>query len=258
MLNYQNVIGYNFVNSTMDEFVDHSVERINSNKKTVIVTANPEIITFANKNAWYEEVLRSADYIIPDGVGIVMASKLFKTPLKERLTGFDFMEELLNVSNKQKYSIYLLGTKPNVIDLTAQNIKERFPDIEIAGYHHGYFEAGGEDEKAILDKIRTEKPDIVLVGLGFPKQEKWIYDNIHQFDKGMFIGLGGCFNIWAGVTKRAPRLWRDLHLEWAYRIIKEPIRIKRALAIPVFIVKIFSKLTKKNIYKIKNNQNKNF
>lgn len=232
MLNYQKVIGYKFVNNKMNELVNEMRVRIEKNKKTFIVTANPEIIMYANNNSWYEKTLKDADYIIPDGIGIILASKLFQTPLKERLPGFELMEELLHLANQMEYSIYFLGTKPGVIELTVKEILKVYPKINVSGYHHGYFQ---EDECKIIEEIKGKKPDIVLVGLGYPKQEKWIAENLHQFDKGIFIGLGGCFNIWAGVTKRAPEVWRKSNLEWFYRIIKEPVRLRRAMAIPKFL-----------------------
>lgn len=219
----------------MEELVSEVHSRINHAQKTFIVTANPEIITYAQANPYYEKILKSSNYIIPDGVGIILASKILGQHLQERLTGFDLMSRLLEISNKKNYKIYLLGTKPDIIDMTASNIKKTFPHIEIAGFHHGYF----HNDQEIINEIKLSEPDIIFVGLGFPKQEKWISDNLHHFNKGLFIGIGGCLNIWAGVNKRAPKFMRDLNLEWLYRLIKEPTRSKRMLAIPIFLKRVF-------------------
>ncbi|ETI69155.1 WecB/TagA/CpsF family glycosyltransferase [Neobacillus vireti] len=235
MLKFKEVLGYHFVDSTMDELVGEVHSRIVQSQKTFIVTANPEIITFAQSNPSYDEVIKSSDYITPDGIGIVIASKILGRPLRERLAGFDLMLKLLELSDKEHYRVYLLGTKPNIIDLSASNIIKAFPNLEIVGFHHGYFQS---DEK-IIKEIQQKQPDLVFVGLGFPKQEKWISENLTHFTKGMFVGVGGCLNIWAGVTKRAPRFMVNLNLEWLYRLIKEPSRSKRMLAIPIFLKRVF-------------------
>ncbi|MDR4949948.1 WecB/TagA/CpsF family glycosyltransferase [Neobacillus cucumis] len=235
MLNFKEVVGYDFVDNTMDELVREVHSRIVLSQKTFIVTANPEIVTYAQSHTSYQHVLKSSDLIIPDGAGIILASKLLGKPLQERLTGFDLMSRLLALSDNKNYKIYLLGTKPNIIDLSAFNIKRAFPNIEIVGFHHGYFDS----DREIISEIKEKRPDIIFVGLGFPKQEKWIFKNLNKFDKGVFIGVGGCLNIWAGVNKRAPRVMRDLNLEWLYRLIKEPSRSKRMLAIPIFLKRVF-------------------
>ncbi|MED4224290.1 WecB/TagA/CpsF family glycosyltransferase [Neobacillus cucumis] len=235
MLNFKEVVGYQFVDNSMDELVNEVHYRIKHSHKTFIVTANPEIITYAQSNPYYEKILKSSNYIIPDGAGIILASKILGQPLQERLTGFDLMSRLLEISNNHKYKIYLLGTKPGIIDKSVSNIQKVFPHIEIAGFHHGYFKSDQE----IINEIQQCQPDIIFVGLGFPKQEKWISKNRHMFNKGIFIGVGGCLNIWAGVNKRAPKFMRDLNLEWLYRLMKEPTRSKRMLAIPIFLSRVF-------------------
>lgn len=237
MLNFKKIIGYTFVNNTMDELVNEVHARISHSQKTFIVTANPEIVTYAQSDTEYERILKGADFIIPDGVGIIFASKLLGNPLLERLTGFDLMERLLSVSNTHKYKVYLLGTEPNVIDLSAANIKKKFSNINIVGFHHGYF----DNDEHIIREINIKMPDIIFVGTGFPRQEKWIANNLPKFRKGVFMGVGGCLNVWAGVDKRAPKIWRDLHLEWGYRLVKQPSRYKRMLAIPVFLKKVLNK-----------------
>jgi N-acetylglucosaminyldiphosphoundecaprenol N-acetyl-beta-D-mannosaminyltransferase len=245
LLNYKEVLGYNFVNNNMNELVTEVNSRITSSQKTFIVTANPEILTYAHTNPSYENILKSANYIIPDGAGIIIASKILGNPLQERLAGFDLMERLLHLSDEKRLSIYFLGTKPHIIKLAVANIQKKYPDINIVGYHHGYFKEADHDN--IVTEIREKNPDIVFVGLGFPKQEKWISENLEQFNKGIFIGLGGCFNVWAGVAKRAPKIWRNLNLEWLYRLFKQPSRAKRILAIPIFLNRVLKNKFKESI-----------
>lgn len=238
MINRKKVLGYQFVNSNMDKLTDEIHSRILEENKTFIVTVNPEIITYAQSDSLYEKILKTANYIIPDGVGIILASRIMRRSLEERLAGFDLMERLLSISNQEKYSIYLLGTKPQYINNTALNIKEKYPNVQVVGYHHGYFQ---EEEQEIINEIKRKKPDIIFVGLGFPKQEKWIAKNLSHFHKGIFIGVGGSLNVWAGVAKRAPKIWRALNLEWLYRLIKEPSRWRRMIAIPVFLKRVLNK-----------------
>ncbi|MFS1514979.1 WecB/TagA/CpsF family glycosyltransferase [Bacillus sp. SCS-151] len=238
MVNFDEVMGYEFVNNRMENFLKEVHNRMQVSQKTFIVTANPEIITYAKSNPSYDLTLKKATYIIPDGAGIVIASKILGKPLKEKLTGIDFMEKLLNIANDHRYKIYLLGAKPDVIGLTAKNIQQRYPHVDIVGFHHGYFD---DNDETIISHIKETEPDIVLVGLGFPKQENWIAKSMHNFNKGVFIGLGGSFNVWAGVVKRAPKIWRDTNLEWLYRLIKEPSRLKRMIAIPKFMVRVLKK-----------------
>jgi N-acetylglucosaminyldiphosphoundecaprenol N-acetyl-beta-D-mannosaminyltransferase len=238
MLTYKKVLGYQFVNSSMDELVDEVCSRIVISKKTFIVTANPEIITYAYSDPRYQKILKSSDFVIPDGAGIIVASKILHDPLKERLAGFDLMERLLQAANQNHYRVYFLGTKPSIIPLAVERINLTYPNIEIVGFHHGYFHGSGEN---IAKEAAERNPDLIFVGLGFPKQETWISDHLHYFSKGVFMGGGGCLNVWAGVDKRAPKVWRDLNLEWCYRLIKQPSRTKRMKAIPVFLKRVIRK-----------------
>jgi N-acetylglucosaminyldiphosphoundecaprenol N-acetyl-beta-D-mannosaminyltransferase len=245
VLNYKEILGYNFVNNNMDELMNELEIRISNSLKTFIVTANPEILTYAHSNPNYERTLKKANYIIPDGAGIIMASKILGNPLQERLAGFDLMERLLQLSNHKNLSIYFLGTKPKLIKLAVENIKNKYPNINIAGYYHGYFK--DDQNKKIIATIKRKNPDIILVGLGFPKQEEWISENSSNFNKGVFIGLGGCFNVWAGVAKRAPKIWRDLNMEWLYRVFKQPSRAKRIIAILLFSNRVIVNKFKKSV-----------
>ncbi len=235
MLNFKEVLGYDFVSNSMDELGNELEHRLINEIKTFIVTANPEILTYAHAHPSYKMILKKANYVIPDGVGIILASKILENPLQGRLAGFDLMERLLQIANKRKLRIYLLGTKPNIIEFAAANIQKKYPFIKLAGFHHGYF---SKDDDSIVEEIKKKNPDIVFVGLGFPKQEKWISKNLPHLQKGVFIGVGGSLNVWAGVEKRAPKIWRTLNIEWLYRAIKQPARVKRLAAIPIFLRRV--------------------
>lgn len=228
-----------FIHSTQDqmirEIVIPSVER---EQKLFIVTANPEIVMYARENPVYKQNILQADYVVADGVGIILASKLLRKPLPERIAGFDLMEAMLVYANNNKKSIFLFGAKDDVVEKAALNINNKYPDIRIAGYHHGYIDL---NDDTVLQLIKQTQPDFVFVALGYPKQETWICRNMDQLKKGVFMGVGGSFDVWAEEVKRAPLFWRKLNLEWVYRIITNPKRYKRALKLPKFVFHIFLK-----------------
>lgn len=199
-------------------------ETIKKKQKMFIVTANPETFMMASKEKEMEKIILDKNtMVVPDGVGIVKAAHMLDYPVTERITGIDISWELLRIGNEQKKSIYLLGAKEEVITLVVKKIKQDYPNVKILGYSNGYV----EDKDKILEDIKKKEPDIVLVALGIPAQEKLIYKHIKDFKKGIFIGVGGSFDVISGTKKRAPKLFQKLNLEWFYRLIKEPKRIKR-------------------------------
>lgn len=233
--NKQSVMGIDFVNVTMATFKKEIYQRIADEKRTFIVTANPEILMYSEQDEKYRDILHQADYVMPDGVGVIIAAKLLRTPLVERLTGFDFFMELLEHANQTHLTAYFLGAKQEVLEKALTRLNEKYPQLQIVGSHHGYF---GHDDAIIKQEIEELKPDIILLALGYPRQEKWIHDNLPHFSKGLFIGLGGSFDVFAGEVKRAPKLWQKLNLEWLYRLIKQPTRWRRMLALPKFLFKV--------------------
>lgn len=185
MLNFKEVVGYDFVDNTMDELVREVHSRIVLSQKTFIVTANPEIVTYAQSHTSYQHVLKSSDLIIPDGAGIILASKLLGKPLQERLTGFDLMSRLLALSDNKNYKIYLLGTKPNIIDLSAFNIKRAFPNIEIVGFHHGYFDS----DREIISEIKEKDRILFLLDSDSPNKKNGFLKISINLIKECLLGL---------------------------------------------------------------------
>jgi len=217
-----------FSNLTQNELLkDHIYPRINKEEKTFIVTANPEIVMQTRIDDIYKKSVKQADFIIPDGAGVVIASKIQGNPIKERVTGFDLMFKLLNYAEQHHLSCYFLGAKQEVNDRAVAEVKAQYPGIRIAGQHHGYFT--DDQSLEVARKIAEAKPDFVFVAMGFPRQEKFIATCLPEFDKGVFMGVGGVFDILAGEMTRAPRAWIKLNLEWLYRLIKQPFRWKRIL-----------------------------
>ncbi|GGH76504.1 N-acetylglucosaminyldiphosphoundecaprenol N-acetyl-beta-D-mannosaminyltransferase [Pullulanibacillus pueri] len=238
------LLGTKFISSPMEAFVQELNRRLISGQQTFVVTANPEIMMYTYKDPNYAQVLKHADYIIPDGIGVVMASKILKKPIESRLPGFDLMMHLLELATEKNYSVYFLGAKEEVIVKAVKQAAIQFPKLKIAGYHHGYIDF---NDTSIIEEIRSKSPDIVLVGLGFPQQEMWIQNNRHVMEKGVFMGVGGSFDVLAGLVKRAPEIWQKLNLEWLYRLIKQPSRWRRMTVLPLYLLKaIKARLKREN------------
>lgn len=228
-----------FQNKTKQEFLQEDIyPRIAEGKKSFIVTANPEIVMKTREDASYKSKVQTADYIVPDGAGILMAAKWMKQPLKERVAGFDLMLDLLAHANEKGLGVYFLGAKEEVNHKAVLAVKEKYPNLQIAGQMHGYFDI---NDAGIADEVRESEPDIILAALGFPRQEEWITKYMNEFSKGIFIGVGGSFDVLAGEVKRAPQIWIKLNLEWLYRLIQQPSRIKRVFKLFEFILRIIFK-----------------
>jgi N-acetylglucosaminyldiphosphoundecaprenol N-acetyl-beta-D-mannosaminyltransferase len=230
------ILNVNFDFLKKESLVEILTSRIDNNKKTFLVTANPEIVMYANKDFTYSSIVNKADYVIPDGIGVIIASNILGKPLPERIAGYDLLLELLKLGNQKKWSAYFLGAKREVIDQAVTNIKKDYPNLKVAGWNDGYF---NWETSEIPDEINEKKPDLIFVALGFPRQELWISENCEALEKGLFMGVGGSFDVIAGNVKRAPIIWQRMNLEWLYRLIKQPSRWKRMLVLPLFMIKIF-------------------
>lgn len=197
---------------------------LTTNKKKFIITVNPEIIMKSYKNIEIKEMLLNDNNIlVPDGISIIKKAKQYNINIKERITGVDISSKALEICNKNKKSIYLFGSKKEVLDKLIININQKYPNINIVGFSDGYV----EDKDKIMQEIISLSPDLILIALGVPNQELLINKYIEKARKGVFIGVGGTFDVLSGYKKRAPKLFIKLNLEWMYRIICEPTRLKR-------------------------------
>lgn len=197
-------------------------KNVKNNKKTFVITANAETFMFAKKDKTMNEIiLNKNNLVVADGISILMGAKKLKLEVPTKITGVEMMENLLINSKHNK--VYLLGSKKEVLTKLVDKINSIYPNVSLVGYHDGY----NYDETKVINKIIKTKPDFIFIALGIPKQEKLINKIIDKVNKGVFIGVGGSFDVISGVKKRAPKIIRKLNLEWLYRIIKEPKRIKR-------------------------------
>lgn len=233
------IMDISFVNNSKYNFLHKQVKaHFISNEKCFIVTANPEIVMETRRNNTYKKIVQSADFVVPDGIGIILAAKHKKQPLIERIAGFDLMKDMLEFANESEAKCFFLGASEEVNKEAVSNIKRQYPGIKVTGRHHGFFD---KSDAAIVNLVKDGEPDFIFVALGFPKQEEWIYENLPAFSKGIFMGVGGSLDVFAGKVKRAPDFWIKLNLEWLYRIIKQPFRWKRMLPIVKFMWLIYTK-----------------
>lgn len=205
-------------------FVTELEERVTHDVKTFIITANPETLMIGTEREDFDEVLKSEQaMIVPDGIGVVKAATILGYTVKERVTGIELVEALLRILNEHAKSLYLFGAKEEILEQLVSKIRCEYPNIRIVGYQNGYV----PDKDVVFEWIEEKQPDAVLVALGIPAQELLIYKHYEKFCKGIFIGVGGSFDVLSGIKKRAPHIFLKFNLEWLYRIVTEPKRIKR-------------------------------
>ncbi|WP_019243134.1 MULTISPECIES: WecB/TagA/CpsF family glycosyltransferase [Bacillus] len=208
--------------------------RMQQNLKSTIIAVNPEKVMAAEKNEQLRDLINNSTYGIPDGVGILLASKLKKGNITSRVTGVDMMDRLLQSAAEKGYRVFMYGAKEEVVAKAKANIEAKYPKIIISGYENGYV----QDPAVVVKKINDAQADILFVAMGSPKQELWIREHMNEVSAKVFQGVGGSFDVFAGHVKRAPEFYRKLGLEWLYRLMKEPSRFKRQLALPKFLIKV--------------------
>lgn len=233
----ENILGVNVSIIDYDTLYNKAKEDIDSNRKSNIIAINPEKILKAKKDNELLKLLNTSTYKIPDGIGVIYASKLKKGKIRKRITGIDSMELLLSLASKNNYKVFLYGAKKETVSKTSDVLKSKYK-VNVVGYIDGY----EKDNDKIIKTINDSKADIIFVALGSPKQEYWIKDNMNNLCPKVFQGVGGSFDVLSGNIKRAPSWMQKMGLEWFYRLIKEPKRIGRQIKLFGFLIQvIFSK-----------------
>ena len=228
-----NILGISFDDLTREEAKEAGAALLHSPDFHYVVTPNPEFILAADKDLEFQKILNRADLALPDGIGVIYSAKILGTPLKGRVTGFDFACDMLDVLDEMGGRLYLLGAKPGVAEEAGRRILETHPNIVLCGTHDGYF----QDSDPVAREVAQAQPDLLFVCLGAPKQEKWISRFGLLTGARLAIGLGGALDVFAGNVERAPEQWQKAGLEWAYRLKKEPKRIGRMAKLPLVLVK---------------------
>lgn len=206
---------------------------INKASVSQVITINPEMFSEAEVNEKFAEVLRNAEMIIPDGVGVKIALKI-NGIVSERIPGIDFAKKLLNMSAEKNWSVAIIGAKEEVVNKAGVNLRNEIPSLNLVYLHDGYF----KDDNKIYEDLKRVNPDIILVAMGSPRQEFFISNAKKVLNKGFMVGIGGSLDVWSGNVKRAPRIFQKTGMEWLYRTVTQPERLKRIFpALPLFILK---------------------
>lgn len=236
------IYGVSYNNVTLDEAAALTEELLCEEKNHMVVTPNAEIAYMATKDIKLNKIINSADMVVADGIGVVYASKIYATPVKQKVPGVELGERVLKNAAESGRGVFFLGAKPGVAELAAAKVSEKYPGINFVGIRDGYF----KDDNEIVESINASGAEILFVCLGAPKQEQWMAKNKDKLNVRLMLGLGGSLDSYAGTVKRAPDIFIKLGLEWLYRLLKEPKRFGRMLALPKYMFAvIFDALRKK-------------
>jgi N-acetylglucosaminyldiphosphoundecaprenol N-acetyl-beta-D-mannosaminyltransferase len=240
-INIVNINGVGVDNVNLSQAVVKTMNMINDNHVHHIMLLNPYKIQKIKSNQELQLISNMADLHLASGAGINWAAKMLKKPLKERVPALSYIMDLIRISEKNQYTIFLVGGKPEITEKAFFNIKKSFPNIRIVGRHGGYFNI--DREKSVIEAMRKSQANIILVGLGFPKEDKWIYKIKNKFTNTIFISVGGSFDIISGEIKKAPAYFMKNGLDWLYRILIRPWRIGKLIRVFIFTMQItFTKL----------------
>lgn len=234
------VLGVLYDNVTMEEALQIGKQLLQGDKAAYCVTPNAEMAYEALHDADFCALLNGADLVLPDGAGVVLGAKILKTPLKQKVAGIEFAQNLLPILEETGAKLYLLGSKPGIAELAAEKMLQKHPNLKICGMQDGYF----QDESAVVRQVNEAGADVLYVCLGAPKQEKFMQRHQKELKIKLMIGLGGTLDGIAGTVKRAPKWMIKLQLEWLYRLIKQPKRFGRMLRLPKFVFAAWKKRLK--------------
>lgn len=230
------ILGFGVDLMSFSEALEFTINRLRAGQGFQVVTINPEMIEIAKKNPDFASVLNNAELVIPDGVGIKLALKI-KGINQENIPGIEYSKKLIGLCAQNGLPVALLGAKEEIVQKAKQNLLKEFENLNIVYTRNGYFSK--EDEESIKNDMTAAAPKAVFVALGAPKQEFMIQELKKSMPDAVFVGVGGSFDVWSGVVKRAPEIYRKLGLEWLYRTLKEPERFKRIFpALPLFLIRV--------------------
>lgn len=232
------IFGVEIDNLTLDEIADKTKKLVETSNKScnLIVAPNVEFIMQAQKDKKFFDILKTAKLATPDSIGVTIAGKKQGKPFKQRIPGQSYLRKVFEVGEKEGWTFYLLGGKDDVPKKAKEHLEKLYPKAKIVGYHEGFFKE--DSESKVIEEINSLKPNVLFVAMGAPRQEKWIYDNRKYLKVDVAAGQGGTFDYEAGTVKRAPVWMQKCGLEWLWRLVRDPRRIKRMIVLPVFLFKV--------------------
>lgn len=240
-----NILNVGIDNLTRQQAVYRVIKMIEEKGVHHVINLNPYKLSRIKSNNDLRLISDKADMHLASGAGLQWAAKMLKNPIKERVAILSFLMEIVRLAEIKEYSMFLVGGKPETAERAYFNIKKSFPDIRIVGRHGGFFNA--DREKSVIEAIRKSEANIVFVGLGFPKEDKWIYKIKNEFKNTVFISVGGSLDTLSGEFKKAPSWFMENGLDWFYRIITNPMRFGRLFRLAFFFLSvIFKRIFKTN------------
>lgn len=230
------LLGYSIDDYSFDEAVLKAKELIDSDKVSQVITINPEMFQTADNDSSFASIVREAEMVIPDGIGIKIGLKLTGKNVA-RIPGIDFAKKLLNEAALSNIPVAIIGSKEEVITKAIENLQNEISGLNIVYYHNGYF----DNDEEIYSELKNHFPKLILIAMGSPRQEKFIYEAKKKLNPALMVGIGGSLDVWSGFVKRAPKIYQILGLEWLYRTITQPSRFKRIFpTLPLFLIRVLN------------------
>ncbi len=230
------LLGLKIDRVTVDDALQIIEDHIARHAVCHVVTCDASMVVLAREDAELKQIVNNAELVTPDGSGILWASRLLGKAITQRVSGVDLVAHLCRLSAEPEkgYRVYFVGAAPGVAEQAADNLRLRYPGTQIVGTRHGYFKP--DEEQSVADEIAAAKPDVVLVAFGIPKQEKFITKYKHAIGASIYIGIGGSFDVYSGLVKRAPVWMQNAGLEWVFRLAQNPKKISKVMTLPRFAV----------------------
>ena len=230
------LLGYSIDDYSFDEAVLKAKELIDSDKVSQVITINPEMFQTADNDSSFASIVREAEMVIPDGIGIKIGLKLTGKNVA-RIPGIDFAKKLLKEAALSNIPVAIIGSKEEVITKAIENLQNEISGLNIVYYHNGYF----DNDEEIYSELKNHSPKLILIAMGAPRQEKCIYEAKKKLNPALMVGIGGSLDVWSGFVKRAPKIYQILGLEWLYRTITQPSRFKRIFpTLPLFLIRVLN------------------
>ncbi len=230
------LLGYNVDDYTFDEAIIKAKSLIDGQHVSQVVTINPEMFQEAEKNPNFSNIVKEAEMVIPDGIGVKIALQMTGKKAN-RIPGIDFAKKLLQEAAVSGIPVAIIGSKEEVVVKAVENLQNEINGLNIVYYHNGYF----KDDVLIYDELKNKSPKLILVALGSPRQEEFIYNAKRLLNPALMVGIGGSLDVWSGSVKRAPKIFQKLGLEWLYRTVSQPSRFKRIFpTLPLFLLKVIN------------------
>lgn len=215
-------------------------EVIDKKRKGIVLPINVHFINLARQHQWLRDFVDKVEYVLCDGRGVLLASKVLGLQIPEQIRFLDWVHHLFALAQDRRYSFYLLGADRTTIHKAATDLQKQYPDLRVVGVHEGYFEKTGASNDRLIEEINRTQPDVLLTGFSMPIEEKWLMENKERLDANLFILGAGCFEFLAGNVPTCPKWLSQVYLEWLFRLITEPSRLFKRYIIgnPLFAARV--------------------